>query len=82
MTASLVPWGAFLLATTLTDVWVDYKSTSFGGLAAAAPFYLAAVALPSLFPLAAARAGVMRGVVLVLMTAVAAVAGGARRGDR
>lgn len=33
------------------------------------------MALPSLFPLAAARAGVMRGVVLVLMTAVAAVAG-------
>lgn len=73
--ASLIPWAAFLLATAVADVWVDYESTSLGGLAAAAPFYLGVVALPSMLPLLAARAGVMRLAVLVVMTAVAAISG-------
>lgn len=80
--ASLIPWAAFLLATAVADVWADHRSTSLGGLAAAAPFYLAFVALPSVLPLAAARAGVMRLIVLVLMTAVAAIAGGRSLTDR
>jgi hypothetical protein len=73
--ASLVPWAAFLGATVLTDLWVDYKSASYGGLAASAPFYLGFVALPSLLPLAAARRGAMWIAVLVVMTAVAVGAG-------
>lgn len=73
--ASLIPWAAFLLATVVADNWVDYKSTSLGGLAVASPFYLGAVALPSMLALLAARAGVMQIVVLVLLTLVAAVAG-------
>jgi hypothetical protein len=73
--ASFVPWAAFLGATVLADLWVDDRSTSHGGLAAAAPHYLGFVALPSLLPLAAARRGATWIVVLVVMTAVAVVAG-------
>lgn len=73
--ASLVPWAAFLVATALADRWVQYKSGSLAGLVRSAPFYLGFVALPSALPIAAARAGVMRLGVVVVMTAVAAVAG-------
>jgi len=69
--ASLIPWAAFLLAMAL----VDFRSTSLIGLAAAAPLYLSFVALPSLLALAVVRAGLLRIVVLVLLTAVAATGG-------
>jgi RDD family len=72
--ASLVPWAAFLVATALTDIWVDYSSRSFVGLIAASPAYLGFVALPSLLPLAAAPPGWMRVTVLTVMTAVAVIA--------
>ncbi len=69
--ASLVPWAAFLLAATVADTWVDGRSGSLGGLAAAAPFYLGYVALPSMLPLLAARTSTTRLVALAVMTAVA-----------
>ncbi len=75
MVASLVPWAAFLLAATLARVWADGTSLSRARLVAVSPVYLAFVALPSLLPLAAARPGLMRLVVLLVMTAVAAIAG-------
>lgn len=55
-------------------LWVEFRSVSIGVLVAGAPLYLGFVALPSLLPLAAARAGVMRAAVLVLMTGVAVLA--------
>jgi hypothetical protein len=73
--ASLVPWAAFLAAMAITDIWVDYKSMSLVALIAASPVYLGFVALPSLFPLAAAPPGWMRLTVLTVMTAVAVIAG-------
>ena len=73
--ASLIPWAAFLFAMVAADLFVDYKSTSLVGLVASAPAYLGFVALPSLLPLIAARRGVMWVAVLVVMTAIAAVAG-------
>ncbi|MEA3218264.1 MAG: hypothetical protein QOJ19_4420 [Acidimicrobiia bacterium] len=72
---SLVPWVAFLLATIVADFWVDFRRVSYSGLATGAPVYLPFVALPSLLPLVAARSGWPRSVVLVVMTAVGAVAG-------
>jgi hypothetical protein len=62
------------VATAVTDIWVDYRSGSFVGLIAASPAYLGFVALPSLFPMAAASPGWMRVSVLTVMTAVAVVA--------
>jgi hypothetical protein len=73
--ASLVPRAAFLAAIAITDIWVDYKSISLVALIAASPVYLGFVALPSLFPLAAAPPGWMRLTVLTVMTAVAVIAG-------
>jgi len=73
--ASLIPWAAFVLATALADVWVDYKSISVAGLVTAAPLYLVFVALPSALPLAAARSRSLWLAVLVVMTGVAAIAG-------
>jgi hypothetical protein len=72
--ASLVPWVAFLAAMALTDIWVDDSSGTFVGLMAASPLYLGFVALPSLFPLAAASRGWMRMTVLTVMTVVAVIA--------
>ena len=73
--ASLVPWASFLLAATVFDILGDHTSAPLVGLAASSPFYLAFVALPSLLALAAAPPGRMRLSILVVMTAVAAVAG-------
>jgi RDD family len=69
---ALVPWAAFLIALAVVDAGRDHGSGSLAGLAAVAPVYLGFVALPSLFPLLAARAGARRLAVLVVMTAVAA----------
>ncbi|MCA1708408.1 MAG: RDD family protein [Actinobacteria bacterium] len=71
--ASLIPWVAFFVAASVADAWVDDRSGSLAGLAAAAPFYLGFVALPSLLPLLAARTALTRLIVLVVMTAVAAI---------
>jgi hypothetical protein len=71
--ASLIPWFAFLVAASVADAWVDDRSGSLAGLAAAAPLYLGFVALPSMLSLLAARTAVTRLIVLVVMTAVAAM---------
>lgn len=68
--ASLAPWAAFLLAVGVGD-----GPTSLGRIAAAAPFYLGFIALPSLAPVVAARPGMPRVVVAAVMTAVAAISG-------
>lgn len=73
--ASLIPWAAFLAATVVADRWVEYKSTSLAGLAAAAPLYLGFISLPSLLPLVVARRGAAWIAVLAVMTAVAVAAG-------
>lgn len=73
--ASLVPVAAFLLVTAIADRHVDHTSRSLSALVAAAPFYVAFIGLPSLLPLAAARAGVTWLATLAAMTAVAAIAG-------
>ena len=70
--ASLIPWAVFLIAASAADTWVDDRSGSLSGLAAAAPFYLGFGALPSMLPLLAARTAVTRLVVLAVMTGVAA----------
>ncbi len=71
--ASLIPWFAFLVAASVADAWVDDRSGSLAGLAAAAPFYLGFVAVPSMLPLLAARTALTRLIVLVVMTAVGAI---------
>lgn len=63
-----MPWVAFLLP-------VSVGADDPGRLAAGAIAYLPFVALPSLLPLAAARPGRLRLLVLAVMTAVAAHAG-------
>lgn len=73
--ASLIPRAAFVVAIAIADVSVDYKSVSLVGLVTGAPSDLAMVALPSLLALSAAPIGVLRMAVLVVMTAVAAMAG-------
>jgi len=73
--ASLIPWAAFLLALALGDVGVDSGWISSDGLGTAAPAALGFVALPAALPLVAARTGLLRLGALVVMTAVAVVAG-------
>ncbi len=73
--ASLFPWAGFLGAIVVADLSVEDKSTSLGGLIAAAPLCLAFVALPSLLALAVARRRLMWISVVIVMTAVAAAAG-------
>lgn len=72
---SLLPLTSFLLATVIADRYVDRTSTSLGSLAVAVPVYAGFIALPSMLPLAAARARLIWLAVLVVMTGVAGLAG-------
>ena len=71
--ASLVPWAAFLVTATVVDPGREHGSLSLEGVVAAAPFYVLVVALPSMLPLLAARTGRRRLVLLIALTALAAV---------
>lgn len=75
VSASLVPWAAFLLTSAVADTWVDETSSSLVGLVGASPVYVVFVAAPSALALAAASPGWMRAVVLVVMTGAAIAAG-------
>lgn len=72
---SLVPAAAFLLSLAAAKPWTDPGSFSLLGLVLVAPFVAGYVSAPCFLVLVAARAGVMRVLVLVSMTAVAVVTG-------
>ena len=68
--ASLAPWLALLVAATLAD-----DEAHVSGMLAAAPFYLAFVAVPAFGAIIAGRSWATRVVVTAVMTVVAAGAG-------
>jgi hypothetical protein len=70
-----VPWLAFILATVIADIWVQFRSVSYTGLVSSVPTLLAFVALPSALPVIAARPGWPRFLVLLVMTVLAATVG-------
>jgi hypothetical protein len=70
----LVPWLAFLAATTVTSGVAD-SNFFFAGTIVTAPFYWVAVGLPSLATVVAARHRRVAGANVVVMTAVAVFAG-------
>ena len=73
--ASLVPWAAFQVAFVVSDRWTDIRSVNWDEFATVSIVRLGFVALPSAVALLAAKRGWMRAAALVVMTAVAAVAG-------
>ena len=72
---ALVPWVVFLVSVPTASAFVDDRSVDVREFLSAALVYLGFVALPSLLPVAAARAGAMRMAATLLMAVVAGVAG-------
>jgi hypothetical protein len=75
LAGSLLPWAAFIVTTVVADERYDGGTVALARVAAAAPWYLMFVAVPSAMPIAVSRHRVTRGAATVVMTATAAVAG-------
>lgn len=75
LVGALVPWLAFLVATTLTNIVADDEFFAFAGMIVTAPFYLVLVGGPSLAVAVAARHRRVATAGAVVMTAVATYAG-------
>lgn len=72
---ALVPAAAFVAGMYVADGLVDWRSVEWTDPDGTAAYVVGFVGVPAMLPLAAARAGWVRGGVLLAMTAVATLAG-------
>src|SRR5688572_10615803 len=72
---ALIPWVVFLVSVPVGALFTDYQSVDVPDFLSSALFYVGFVSLPSLLPIAVARAGPTRVAATAVMSIVAGVSG-------